>query len=196
MRNKNYVIDSFPFSFNEVSTIVILKTYQESERKPNEYARAKLEFIKRNNVVESINGYCDFYEVHFESAGQFYNFFNIAQGNGNRELFVAFAECFANAIPIQKVIEKTDCIERTLLGGRSEGNNPNTIYLFDLRRNGYKEEGERKCRSIENSNKAETLRPYIYNLYKDDIHISFYFKDTMNDELSDNEIISKFANRT
>lgn len=196
MKVKSYVIDSFPFTYNNVSTIVILKTFKQTERKPHKYAFAKLEFINRNNVTDSIRAYCDYFEVHFDNAEMFYRFFNIAFGDGSRELFIAFAEFFANAIPNHKVINKVDQVERRLLGGRSEGNNPNAVYLFDVRRNGLKENSERKKRTIENSNKTETLRKYIYDKYKDDDHLSFCYSDSPERELEDDEIIKRFASNS
>jgi hypothetical protein len=196
MKNKSYVIDSFPFTYNTISTIVIIKTYYKTERKPHKYAYAKLEFINSKNITDSITAYCDFFEVHFNNAEMFYRFFNISHGIGSRAVFIAFAECFAKAIPNQKVIDKVDPIERRLLGGRSEGNNPNAVYLFEVRRNGLKENGERKKRTIENSNKTETLRKYIYDKYKDDDHLSFCYSDSPERELEDDEIIKRFASNS
>lgn len=53
-----------------------------------------------------------------------------------RNLFYDFSIYFARFIPAEKIVRKNDELERRLLGGRSEGNNPNAIYCFDVRRNG------------------------------------------------------------
>ena len=42
MRTKGWVIDSFLFNYNNRQYIVILTTYSEAERKPNEFAKVKL----------------------------------------------------------------------------------------------------------------------------------------------------------
>ena len=47
MEKKEWVIDSFSFKYNAIDVIAILKRYKEKEKKPNEYAKAKLEFIER-----------------------------------------------------------------------------------------------------------------------------------------------------
>lgn len=195
MEEKGWLIDSFPFQYNEVNTVVILKRYKDGERKPNKYAKAKLEFIQRENIHNSINAYIDFYEVHFESVSQFVNFFHIENKNAGRNLFLDFSVHFAPFIPKEKVIDKDDSLEQKLLGGRSEGNNPNAVYCFDVRRNGTKADGEPNERSIENSNKAAVLRPELYKLYKDDLNLSFFFSENEGDELSDEIIMSNVAGR-
>jgi len=195
MEQKGWQIDSFPCQYNKVNTIVILKLYKDGERKLSKYAKAKLEFIQRENIHNSINAYIDFYEVHFESVNRFIEFFNIENRNDKRKLFIDFSLYFAQFIPKEKIVRKNDRLERRLLGGRSEGNNPNAIYCFDVRRNGRKENGELNERSIENSNKAAVLRPELYELYKDDLNLSFFFSEDESDELSDEIIVSNVANR-
>lgn len=195
MEQKGWLIDSFLFQYNRVNTVVILKRYKDGERKPSKYAKAKIEFIQRENVNNSINAYIDFYEVHFESANRFIKFFNIENRNVGRDLFFDFSLYFAQFIPKEKIVRKNDRLERRLLGGRSEGNNPNAIYCFDVRRNGTKQNGEPNERSIENSNKAAVLRPELYEIYKDDLNLSFFFSEDEIDELSDEIIVSNVANR-
>ena len=81
MEKKEWLIDSFLFQYNNIEVIAILKRYKEKEKKPNEYAKAKLEFIKRENINNSINAYIDFYEVHFKNVNEFIEFFNIKNKN-------------------------------------------------------------------------------------------------------------------
>lgn len=195
MEEKGWIIDSFPFQYNKVNAIVILKRYKYGERKPNKYAKAKLEFIQRENIHNSISAYIDFFEVHFESVSQFVEFFNIENRNFGRHLFFEFSIYFARFIPREKIVCKNDILERRLLGGRAEGNNPNAVYCFDVRRNGTKENGEPNERSIENSNKAAALRPELYKLYKDELNLSFFFSENEMDELSDEIIASNVAKR-
>ena len=61
--------------------------------------KVKLEFIRANNINESIQEYADFYEVYFNSLDEFANFFNINRGSANRNLFVDFSEIFSKFIP-------------------------------------------------------------------------------------------------
>ena len=152
------------------------------------------EFIKQENVNVSIKGYIDFYNVHFDSAYEFCEFFGVEKGNANRDLFEDFSAIFSRYIPSEKVIVKSS-EERLLIGRRTEGNNPNAIYCFDVRRNGKKEDGTPNGRSVENSNKAEILRPDLYKRYFSDTNLSFFFSDDPTEERTDREIIESFAKR-
>lgn len=194
MEKKFWIIDSFFFVYKGVKYIVILKLYKENERKPSQYAKAKLEFIKREAGHTSIKAYIDFYNVHFYSVYEFCEFFDIEAGNANRDLFDDFSEIFSHCIPREKTLDKTP-EERMLIGKRAEGNNPNAIYCFDVRRNGKREDGTPNTRSIENSNKAQTLRPSLYERFYEDSNLSFFFSDNPGDERSDMEILNSFAGR-
>lgn len=196
MNRLGWIIDSFPFEYNGKQTIVILTLYTLNERKPSEYAQVKLEFISQDDANHSIKAYADFYEVHFNSVREFFDFFDINRLDGNRfrEIFINFSECFARVIPMQKVINKP-LLERELIGRRAEGNNPNAIYCFDVRRNGRESDGTPNSRSIENSNKAEMLRPELYHRYRHDPNLSFFFSDNPNEERTDEEIINLVAIR-
>lgn len=77
IRKKEWTIDSFPFEYNNHKTIVILTLYTDKEKKPNEYALAKVKFVRYNNTDDFINAYIDFFEVHFENTMRFVEFFGI-----------------------------------------------------------------------------------------------------------------------
>lgn len=190
---KEWVIDSFLFEYKKEDYVVILKLYDDTERKPSEYAKIKLGFIRANSIKESIQAYADFYEIHFNSSDEFANFFNINRGNANRNLFVDFSEIFSKFIPDKKYEEKQGLIQR-LQGSRCEGNNPNAIYCYDVRRNG-ETDGRKNTRSKANSNKAYTLRRSLYEKYKEDQNLSFFFSDKLEDVRTDEEIIKQVAAR-
>ncbi|SHK42159.1 hypothetical protein SAMN02745163_03766 [Clostridium cavendishii DSM 21758] len=194
MEQKGWVIDSFPFRYKEEAYFVILTLYKENQRKPSEYAKAKVEFIKTNNINDSINAYIDFYNVYFNSSEEFCDFFGVNIRNVNRDIFKDFSKIFADFIPKEKTINKNDT-ERRLIGSRAEGNNPMAIYCYDVHRNGRKQDGSLNQRSIENSNKAQSLRPELYEHYCNDMNLSFFFSDSLEDEKSDEEIMAIFANR-
>lgn len=194
MEMKKWVIDSFIFSYKNKDYYVILQLYRENEKRPSKHAKATVEFIKRENVNVSIKGYIDFYNVKFNSAYEFCEFFDVEKGNANRDLFDDFSVIFSHYIPSEKIIVKSS-EERLLIGRRAEGKNPNAIYCFDVRRNGKKEDGTPNERGIENSNKAEVLRPDLYKKYFNDTNLSFFFSDDSTKERTDREIIESFAKR-
>jgi len=194
MEQKKWIIDSFPFRYKTLDFIVILKLYRQNQMKPSPYAKATVEFINRKDTNASIKGYIDFFNVKFKSVDEFCKFFQVEKGNANRDLFDDFSELFAKFIPRKKETTKTDT-EKLLIGRRAEGNNPNAIYCFDVRRNGKKEDGTLNERSIENSNKADSLRPELYERYCADTNLSFFFSDDPKDKKTDKEIMENFASR-
>ena len=193
MEKKGWIIDSFLFKYKKEDYVVILKLYSDAERKPSKHAKVKLEFIRANNINESIHAYADFYEVHFNSIDEFSVFFNVERGNANRNLFKDFSEIFSGYIPDEKHEEKHGIIQQ-IQGSRCEGNNPNAIYCYDVRRNG-EIDGRKNTRSKANSNKAYTLRRSLYEKYKEDKNLSFFFSDRLEDERADEEIINQVAVR-
>ena len=54
---------------------------------------------------------------------------------------------------------------------------------------------EKNTRSKENSHKAFTLRRSLYEKYKEDKNLSFFFSDELNDEKTDEKIIKQVAAR-
>lgn len=195
MEARGWLIDSFPFTYNHVETIVILKRFRSGETKRKPYDVVKLEFIYRDNAKCSIHAYADFFNVRFETVKQFVDFFHIIGRNFDRDLFDDFSQYFAPFIPTAKIVRKTDRQERELLGSRAEGNNPDAIYCFDVRRSGFKDDGTPKTRSIENDNKAAVLRPELYQKYKGDMTLSFFFSANPQDERTDEEIMATVAQR-
>ena len=197
MKKKGWCIDSFPFTYNGVKTVVILRLYQENETLPSKYAKVALEFIDVHDVGNSIHAYADFYEVHFRTYVEFRDFFNLSElkTGKTRDILLAFAKNIAKYIPKKKIVEKKDPLERRLLGGRADGNDPNAVYLIDIRRDGSKSDGSLKKRTIKNSNKAETLNKRLYELYGSDKNLSFFYSNKEDDEKSDEEIIQMVAKR-
>ncbi len=190
MEQKEWVIDSFSFIFKQKEYIVLLTRYLTDESKPSEYAKAKVEFIDLENIDDSLEGYIDFWNVYFFNLQDFFHFFEIEKTNTNNNVLNTFSEIFAKYIPKEKNVHKNRNIERQLMARRLDGNDPNAIYCFDVRRNGVN-----KKRSIENSNKTEILRPDLYlRFYKDD-NLSFYFTNDPNKEETTGAIIQKFNER-
>ena len=195
MEEKEWIVESFHFEYNGKRTIAILRRYEDEGKKPAPYAKAEIEFVNRDNIALSIEGYMDFYEVHFKSAVAFYRFWEIRASGNKRDMFVDFANVIARFIPEHKTVEKNDPLERTVLASRTEPNDPDAIYCCDVRRDGTRKDGTLKERSTANSNKAELLRPNLYAKYKMDCNLSFVFSRDPAKERSDEEIMALVASR-
>lgn len=194
MEKKNWVIDVFQFTYNTIPCYCLFTLYDANEKKPSDNAKLKLEFIHQNNTNESIKAYADFLEVKFKSVSEFCNFFNI-KGNGNyRDLFKNFANFFSTVLP-KEITKNKPRTEERLIARRLEPDNPNAIYCFDIRRNGHDENGNNNVRSVRNSQKAEMFCSDLYERFKSDTNLSFFFSENPSDEVKLEEILRRFSER-
>lgn len=193
MRKKKWLIESWLFSYNQINTIVILELYEDGDKKPNKYALAEISFYKIG-TKDKLSAYLDWHQVHFYKAGDFFNFFNIDTGNRShgRFVFQNFSKYFARFIPTQKNISK-DQQQNSLIISHLNKASGDGQYCFAIRRNPDKNDGSMGKRSRANRNKAELLRPILFEQYKKDENISFYFSENPDKEKSDQEIMANFA---
>ncbi len=194
MEKKNWVIDAFQFTYNTIPCYCLFTLYDTNEKKPSDNAKLKLDFIHKNNTDECIKAYADFQEVKFKSVSEFCNFFNI-KGNGNyRDLFINFADFFSTVLP-KEITKNKPRTEERLIARRLEPDNPNAIYCFDIRRNGHDENGNNNVRSVRNSQKAEMFCSDLYERFKSDTNLSFFFSENPSDEVKLEEILRRFSER-
>lgn len=153
-----------------------------------------MEFIKYDKN-ESIKGWADFYEVHFDSVFEFCQFFDVERGKGNRNLFVDFSEKFAQAIPKQKSNVNNDKKLRNIQAIRCEADGTNAIYCCGVIRNGLKKDGTSKYRTPENDNKARTLVHTLYEKLGKDKTISFCFTEDCQKQKTEMEILVNFIEK-
>lgn len=193
MRKKKWLIDSWLFAYNKINTIVILELYEDGDKKPNKHALAEISFYKIG-TGEKLTAYLDWYQVHFYKAVDFYQFFNIDRDNHShgRAVFQHFSEYFAQFIPTQKSILKDKQQENLIISylNKVSGNGK---YCFAVKRNPDRNDGSMGKRSLANRNKAELLRSNLFEKYKKDENISFYFSENPDKEKSDQEIMANFA---
>lgn len=103
-----------------------------------------------------------------------------------------FNEHFAQFIPEQVTLNKSDILKTSMVRSLSESDSedPNKLYCFDARRN-----GRNGKRTKFNDNKTRLLRPTLYSLLKDDQTVSFFYSVDSHQEESDEEILTKFSQR-
>lgn len=194
LEENEWIIDVFDFEYKTIHYTVVLKLYTKEKDKPQEYAKASLEFLYEDDLNNSINAYIDFYEVHFFSQREFCEFFNVKRTDASRNLFLDFSKAFAPFISEERNSHPTT-VQKDIMKRRCESNSHNAIYCYDVRRNGKKENGEQKHRTIENSNKAYLACPIAYEKIKDDKTFSFYFSEDPNDEKDDAELLKIYKSR-
>lgn len=194
MEKKNWVIDAFQFTYNTIPCYCLFTLYDTNEKKPSDNAKLKLDFIHKNNTDECIKAYADFQEVKFKSVSEFCNFFNIKDNGNYRDLFINFADFFSTVLP-KEITKNKPRTEERLIARRLEPDNPNAIYCFDIRRNGHDENGNNNVRSVRNSQKAEMFCSDLYERFKSDTNLSFFFSENPSDEVKLEEILRRFSER-
>lgn len=180
MKNKGWIITSFTFRYKTVNYIVLVKSFLSEEKKGNKYSLVKLEFMKENNLEDSLLVEANSRKI-FVDAKIFREYFGIAYVPNLGDIFKHFYGIFGKSIPSTIKIVNTD-FEKTAMVkslSLSDSEDPTKIYCTNVRRN---PEGQK--RSVFNSDKTKILRPRLYQYFKDEESISFCYS---NDECKNND---------
>lgn len=194
MENTGYVIDIFEFKFNKNDYYVVVQR-NPNKTKREKYWLAYLEFIKKEDIHQSIKGYATYQTIMFYEPKKFYPFFNIGYNKGEENIFSIFARELNKYSPIiinpknYGLEEKSIVVKR--LSVKDKGDNPNKIYITNVKHN--VKNGILYERTCYNDNKARLLvSDYLYNKFKDDPYISFCFSEDKTKLSTDEEVIEKF----
>jgi hypothetical protein len=180
MKNKGWIITSFTFRYKTVNYIVLVKRFLSEEKKGNKYSLVKLEFMKENNLEDSLLVEANSKQI-FVDAKIFREYFGIAYVPNLGDIFKQFYGIFGKSIPSIIKIVNTDFEKAAMVKSLSisDSEDPTKIYCTNVRRN---PEGQK--RSVFNSDKTKILRPRLYEYFKDEESISFCYS---NDECKNND---------
>jgi len=180
MKNKGWIIISFTFRYKTVNYIVLVKRFLSEEKKGNKYSLVKLEFMKENNLEDSLLVEANSRKI-FVDAKIFREYFRIAYVPNLGDIFKQFYGIFGKSIPSTIKIVNTDFEKAAMVKSLSisDSEDPTKIYCTNVRRN---PEGQK--RSVFNSDKTKILRPRLYEYFKDEESISFCYS---NDECKNND---------
>jgi len=189
MENHGWIIEAFPFYYNNHDYIVLVKLYQNGDEKP-QYALLEVEILNKNNINNNlivpvnINGF-------MTDARTLREFFNINYVENIGDILRQFNEYFSGFIPTKINMNKSSDLETVMISSlsKSDSQDPNKIYCFALKRN-----PDGKTRSPFNDNKSRLLRPKLYEKFKNDKTVSFSYSSIKEKEKSDEEIINNFSN--
>lgn len=193
MQAKDWIIDSFLFTYNKIACVVTIQLYQADDKKPNDFARAKITFKKQSDMSQALKAHANYSNVSFFNAIDFYRFFNINRSDIDipaHQVFNDFSSYFMSCVPTHKTIKKDNLIEEQAILSELDKTQAKGRYCYSIKRN---TEGE--YRRLVNSNKAEMLRLELYEEYKSDPSLSFCFSEDAERERTDDEIRINFANR-
>lgn len=191
MENKGWRIDSFLFTYKQQEFIVLVKLYSETARKPD-YALLELEFLKKDNFTDNLIVPANSVKL-FIDAKTLRTYFNIEYGENLGIILQQFNGFLATFIPTYKKEQKSGLEKKAISDSlsRSDGDDPEKIYCFAVKRNRVKADGTYGERSSFNDNKARLWRKDVYDKLdcRNEKHISFCFSKNPEEEKTDEEII-------
>ena len=188
MEDNGWVIEAFPFQYNNFNYIVLAKLYQDNEKKPK-FALMKTKIMRRDNVSMNITIPVNSNGFIIKNIKEFREFFSIEYEPNLGDILTQFTENFARFIPSQINLNKPDWLKDPMVNdlSTSDSENPNRRFCYDVRRSGN--------RTPFNDNKTRLLRPSLYSLFCDDQSISFFYSVEVEQEETDEEILAKFSRR-
>ena len=195
MVEKSWNIDSFTFEYNKQEFIILIILYDVGEKKPK-YSLVKIEFIKIENINESMVFHANTTGLIIEKMKEFREFFKIEYSEKLGDIIQSFTKNLANFIPSQVLNNKTEDQKELMalsLNRRTDADNPNKIYCYKVARNGVKLDGKPKKRGIYNDNITQIRRPSLYEKLKTDLNLSFYYSENVEIEKTDEEIMLNWA---
>ena len=189
MKNKRWTICSFIFRYKNINYIVLVKRFVGSVVRKDKYALVKLEFMKENDLTDSL-------EVEANSNGLLIDaktlreYFGIYYSNNLGDIIKQFSNQLGNSIPINVKMNISDIEKRAMIRSLSisDSEDPEKIYCTMIRRN---PKGQK--RSEFNSDKTKLLRPELFEYFKDDESISFCYSKEREIENNDETILNNFS---
>lgn len=189
MENRGWKIDSFLFTYNHQDFIVLVKLYSENEKIPD-YALVKLEFLKQDNIADKLLIPANSAILMVE-AKILREYFNIKYSDNLGSILKQFNERLAASIPTEVNENKNEAQKNAMVISlsNSDGENPNKIYCYKVKRNPKKLDGTLGRRSPYNDNKTRILRPILYERLRNETNLSFCYSENPDEGKSDEIII-------
>lgn len=193
--NNNWHMTVILFEYNKIVYDVLFENNDDLEKRANPYASVLLTFI---DIAEPER----VYKIEANQKRMFFNpiefrkFFRINYAPNLGDIFKQFFEHFLRFVPqtVPLNINERQNAEIDHCLAQRGGHNPNSIYCYDARRLG-KRNGIQMHRSIFISNLTERKKPELFNYFKDEPTVTFYYSPNPNDELNWLEILNKFRLR-
>lgn len=132
----------------------------------------------------------------FANVREFREFFGINYADNLGDIFKQFFDRFLMFVPHKApdyLSPQADIEINRTLAGRG-GHNPYAVYCYDARRLGERN-GRQMYRSIFISNLTERCKPQLFEFFRNEPTVTFYYSERPEDELSDVEIINRFIAR-
>lgn len=195
MVKKEIAVFSKTYSYKNVNCYIAYCLLTSDDRKLDKYKYAllRMRFIKQNNFDEYID--CPANSTGIDVRyGELRRFFNIEfDPNGMREWYYVLINNIGDNIKPDIPIQNTELDNVSIdTVCKHENRNPNRIYRSHLLRHSVDDNGNGKCRTEYNAQLAALKFPKLYELYRNDKHVSFAFTDDREQEVSEKQAYSNF----
>lgn len=190
MKIKGWTICSFIFNYKSINYIVLVKRFVEGEKRIDNYALVKLEFMKELDLNDSLNIEANSSRLIVD-AKTLRKYFGIKYSYNLGDILKQFSEQFGASIPIKVKDETTNLEKQAMVNSLSisDSEDPEKIYCTKVRRN-----PKGKKRSQFNTDKTKLLRKKLFEFFKDDESISFCYSKEQIKENDDVTILKNFSN--
>ena len=185
LRDNDWYITAFDFSYNGYEYVVVFEDLREIDRGTKYYA-VMLTFIDKNDEERILETYANSFDfqVNDEEIKEYFRIGgNRSYGNPILTLYCQLNEIMPTEYsPLQKKYY------RTVLAVIDKREHNEGFCCYKARHNGKKANGEQIYRSAKNTAKTKLLRESLFKRIGSDKTISFCYRQE--NELSDSQIIS------
>lgn len=189
MAAKGWTICSFPFKYKKVEYFVLVKRFVGSEKRIDEYALVKLQFVKAKDIKDDLEVEANVKKV-IADINELRAYFGIEYYENVGDLFRQFSSQLGKYVPAKIPTNPSNgeitAMVRSL--SKSDSEDPSKIYCNGVRRN---PEGQK--RSEYNSDKTKLLRQNLYDIFRNEKNVSFCYYSDKEKENDDEAILKKFT---
>lgn len=192
LRANGWHMTSFLFNYNKSQYIVL---FEDIDNLPiqKEKCIAYITFLDKKDITRSLSVKANTYTFKV-TARVFRDFFEIEYGPSLGDVFKTFYRTFNSHMPKSVPASYSNELKRIMTNRLSNNDKESTdkIYCYRIGHNPIVD-GKQRMRTVFNSDKTRLLRPQLFEIYKSDPTISFFYREF--GELSDEEIMENFARK-
>lgn len=186
LRENDWYITAFPFSFNGHDYVVVFEDLRELDR-GSKYYSVNLTFIDMANETRIFKTYANAYGFNCKQS-EICDFFEIMQSSNGSHGLRTLCNVFNATTPKSFYQPKHEHIPFILQTIERHTNNEG-LCCYAAKHNGKTADGRQKFRSAINTSKTKLLRPSLYEKIGGDETISFCYREL--GSIKDSEILAK-----
>lgn len=195
LRNNGWHMTAFLFNYKHTEYDVLFEDLDNLTKK-NDYAIAKLTFIDVNEPNRTYSAEVNQIKILHPDIRTFREFFGIEYSENLGDILKQFFDNFTSIVPpiAPQILNdrQNNEIDRCL--AQYGNRDPNAIYCYDARRLGKRNE-KQMHRSIFISNLTKRKKTDLFDYFKDEPTVTFYYSANPDDELRTNQILRNFSMR-